>query len=81
MTFAFLLDEIGGTLGVQDAEEQLGGFREVAVAELPAIAGTLEHVPDGFHPEIDGSWSDWGRFRAVVHRVVYSALREDGPQL
>src|SRR5262249_22529495 len=34
-TFAFLLDEIGGTLAAQDQGERLGGFREVALAELP----------------------------------------------
>jgi ADP-ribose pyrophosphatase YjhB (NUDIX family) len=76
VTFAFLLDELGGTLGPQDAEEQLGAFYEAALDELPALAERLEQVADGFHPEIDGSWQDWGRFRAVVHRVVYAALRQ-----
>ena len=75
-TFAFLLDEIGGILGVQDEHEQLGAFREVAVDELPEIADVLDHVGDGFHPEIEGSWRDWGHFRAVVHRVVYDAMIE-----
>ena len=77
VTFAFLLDEVGGVLSVQDESEQIGEFREVAIADLPAIARTLECVPDVFHPEIVGSWSDWGRFRAIVHRVVYEALQED----
>ena len=79
-TFAFLLDEVSGTLAVQDAEEQLGAFHEAAIDELPALAERLEHVPDGFHPEIRGSWQDWGRFRAVVHRVVYDALLHDQPR-
>ena len=26
--------------------------------------------------EVQGSWADWGRFRAVVHRVVYEALTQ-----
>ena len=76
VTFVFLLDEVGGELGVRDATEQLGAFREVAVEELPAIADTLERMPDVYHPEVGGSWRDWGRFRAVVHRVVYELLRE-----
>jgi ADP-ribose pyrophosphatase YjhB (NUDIX family) len=76
VTFAFLLDELGGTLGTQDPAEQLGAFYEVALDELPALADRLEHVPAGSHPEIDGSWPDWGRFRAVVHRAVYAALRQ-----
>jgi NAD+ diphosphatase len=75
-TFAFLLDEIGGTLATQDEGERLGGFREVALAELPEIADALERVPDSFDREIEGSWRDWGRFRAVVHRVVYEALQD-----
>ncbi len=73
-TFAFLVDEIGGTFGVVDEDEQIGAFREVAVDELPALADTLDTVADGYHPEIEGSWADWGRFRAVVHRAVYAAL-------
>jgi NAD+ diphosphatase len=74
-TFAFLLDEVDGTLAARDASERIGGFREVAVADLPAVAAILERVSDTFAPEIGGSWGDWGRFRAVVHRVVYDALR------
>lgn len=77
VTFAFLLDETGGTLGTQDAKEQIGAFREVEVSHLAAMAAALEGAPDAFHPEIVGSWRDWGRFRAVVHRVVYAALHED----
>lgn len=76
-SFAFLLDESGGTLQVQDASEQIGAFRDLAVAELPALAETLEHLPDTFDEEIDGNWHDWGRFRAVAHRVVYAALTGD----
>jgi ADP-ribose pyrophosphatase YjhB (NUDIX family) len=73
-TFAFLLDEMGGTLAAQDDDEQIGAFREVEIAELPALAQSLEQVPDIVDRQIDGSWRDWGRFRAVVHRVVYEAL-------
>ena len=73
-TFAFLLDETGGTLQAQDAGERIGAFRELAVADLPMLAETLEHVPDTRDEEIDGSWRDWGRFRAVAHRVIYETL-------
>jgi NAD+ diphosphatase len=78
VTFAFLLDEAGGTLGVRDPSERIGAFREVAVAELLAVAEELERVTDRFAPEIGGSWADWGRFRAVVHRVVYEAIKDVG---
>lgn len=73
-TFAFLLDELGGTLAVSDPREQIGSFREVAVDELPELAATLERAPDQFAADIDGNWRDWGRFRAVAHRLVYEEL-------
>ena len=76
VTFAFLLDEVGGTLGAHDPEERIASFREIAVAELPALAATLDGISAGFDREIGGSWSDWGRFRAVVHRVVYAVLTD-----
>lgn len=75
-TFAFLLDETGGTLGVHDESERIAAFREVAVADLPRMAETLDSTPDEHSDEIAGSWRDWGRFRAVVHRVVYEALAD-----
>jgi NAD+ diphosphatase len=73
-TFAFLLDEVGGTLAVSDPSERIGAFREIAVDELPALAATLKQVPDEVDREIGGSWRDWGEFRAVVHGVVFDAL-------
>ncbi len=77
-TFAFLLDETGGRLHTQDAGERIEAFHELAVADLPALAETLANVPDTRDDEIEGSWRDWGRFRAVAHRVIYAALSGDG---
>jgi ADP-ribose pyrophosphatase YjhB (NUDIX family) len=74
VTFAFLLDEVGGTLDPRDPGEQIESFREVEIATLPELAAMLESVGDGFDPRIGGSWTDWGRFRAVVHRVVHDVL-------
>lgn len=73
-TFAFLLDELGGTLGASDAGEQLAAYGEVAPADLPLIADHLESLPDHYAAELDETWREWGCFRAVVHRVVYEAL-------
>jgi NAD+ diphosphatase len=73
-TFAFLLDEVGGTLEVRDPDERVADFREIAVADLPALADHLESQADGADPQIGGSWADWGRFRAVAHRAVHAAL-------
>jgi NAD+ diphosphatase len=74
-TFAFLLDEIGGTLTVNDPNERTADFREVFPSELADMASHLAGVEDRIDPEIGGSWRDWGRFRAVVHRVVGEALK------
>ena len=73
-TFAFLLDEVGGTLGVIDEDERVEAFREIAVENLPKLADYLRHVQPEQSSEIAGNWHDWGRFRAVVHEVVYDAL-------
>ncbi|MBC8161142.1 MAG: NUDIX hydrolase [Roseiflexaceae bacterium] len=76
LTFAFLLDETGGTLGPQDPHERLAGYREVALDELPAVAARLDALADDHNHEIGGRWSEWGRFRAVVHRVVWQAMAQ-----
>lgn len=77
-TFAFLLDEVGGTLGCADPGERLGEFRETTVDELPALADTLYSLAGEPSSEIHGKWRDWGRFRAVIHRAVYEALAGAG---
>lgn len=76
-TFAFLLDETGGTLRAADPDERLEAFREIDVAELPALASFLAQLRGDGSEEIEGRWSDWGMFRAAIHRVVYAALGED----
>jgi 8-oxo-dGTP pyrophosphatase MutT (NUDIX family) len=73
-SFAFLLDESGGTLQCLDEGERLGEFREIDVEELPVLAGYLDSLAAEPSAEIHGKWHDWGRFRAVIHRAVYEAL-------
>jgi 8-oxo-dGTP pyrophosphatase MutT (NUDIX family) len=73
-TFAFLLEERGGTLGALDESEQIEEWREVAVADLPAVADFLDDLREDGTRSIGGSWRAWGKFRAVVHRVVCEAL-------
>lgn len=74
-TFAFLLDEIGGTLGVIDEEEQIEDFREIEPGALPTVADHLEHVGANYSEQIGGRWQDWGHFRAVIHTLVWEALQ------
>jgi 8-oxo-dGTP pyrophosphatase MutT (NUDIX family) len=74
-TFAFLLDEVGGSLGVVDEKERVEAFREVKPADLPTMADYLDGMGTDYSGEIAGDWRDWGRFRAVIHRVVWEALK------
>jgi len=73
-TFAFLLDETGGTLGALDTTEQIEDWREIEVAELPRVASFLDDLRAPGAVDIGGDWRAWGKFRAVVHRAVAEAL-------
>ena len=73
-TFAFLLDEVSGTLGTLDENEHVEAFREVSVEDLPKMADMLRHIQHEPSREIGGNWHDWGLFRAAVHDAVYTAL-------
>jgi ADP-ribose pyrophosphatase YjhB (NUDIX family) len=73
-TFAFLLDEVGGTLESQDPHERLEAFREITPDELPEQAEFLSHLAHTYSPDLDNDWADWGQFRAVIHGLVWEAL-------
>ena len=73
-TFAFLLDETGGTLAAIDTTEQIEDWREIEVAELPRVASFLDDLKTPGTLDIGGDWRAWGTFRAVVHRAVADAL-------
>ncbi len=73
-TFAFLLDETGGTLGSLDPHERIAEYREVETTELSAVADRLDAIASAPSADIDGDWADWGRFRAIVHRAAARSL-------
>lgn len=73
-TFAFLLDEVGGMLGVIDEDEQIEDFREIRSEDLLTVAQNLEQITANYQTQIDSYWRDWGRFRAIIHRLVWEAL-------
>ncbi len=73
-TFAFLLDEVGGTLGTIDAGERIEDWREIDAAGLTGVADFLDDLRTAGSEDIGGDWAAWGRFRAIVHRVVHDAL-------
>lgn len=53
-----------------DASEHISEFREVDWSALENIAQALERLP--------GDWGDWGRFRAIPHRLVLKAISNSG---
>lgn len=73
-TFAFLLDEVSGTLACMDENERLEYFREIAPDELLERAEFLDHLTSDYSPDLATEWSEWGHFRAVIHRLVWEAL-------
>jgi hypothetical protein len=63
----FLLREIGGTLKVNDPDEQISGWDERDVAGLASAARDLRNL--------EGTWRRWGQFRAVALEVLAGAVR------
>jgi hypothetical protein len=55
-TFAFLLDEVGGTPGTLDQSERLEAFFEVEPGSLPELAAKRERVEGVYSSEIEGNW-------------------------
>ena len=66
-SYMFLLRETGGTLKVNDPDEQISGWDERDVAGLERAARALR--------DLDGTWRRWGRFRAVALEVLAGAIR------
>jgi ADP-ribose pyrophosphatase YjhB (NUDIX family) len=73
-TFAFLLDEVAGTLETRDTTEQIEEWIEVEPAALGDVADRLDRIKSAPSKDIGGDWADWGHFRAIVHRVVHEEL-------
>lgn len=51
----------------QDDSEDITAFREIVLAEMGDLADALERLEESF-------WRDWGRFRAVAHRLLVEEL-------
>jgi 8-oxo-dGTP pyrophosphatase MutT (NUDIX family) len=67
-SYVFHISHTGGVLKLPDGEEDIAAFREVPIADLPAVAANLRNVPP---PR-----SAWGRWRAVAHDFVFEKLRQ-----
>jgi ADP-ribose pyrophosphatase YjhB (NUDIX family) len=74
-TFAFLVDEVAGELRVNDPDEGLTDFREIAPAELTSVADQLDALPHNPSADLRSSYRAWGHFRSLTHRLVWQALR------
>ena len=75
-TFAFLLDEVGGTLGAIDLTEAVEDFHEVKPDGLLTIAQQLSQIEATEQSDdMDGHVREWGAFRAVIHRAVWESLQ------
>lgn len=61
-----LQEDEARTLCNTDPDEEITGFKENTLAEVGALAEELESLA--------GKWRDWGRFRAMVHRLVAEIL-------
>ena len=66
-SYMFLLCETGGTLEVNDPDEQISGWDECDVAGLEDAARNLR--------DLEGTWRRWGQFRAVALEVLVGAVR------
>lgn len=69
-SYVFLVREISGKLACLDEDEDISGYKEIDVAELPDIIAHLENL--------DGGYSEWGAFRAIPHKAVLNTSKIGG---
>jgi ADP-ribose pyrophosphatase YjhB (NUDIX family) len=69
-SFGFLLSEAHGKIRSRDRREQISAFRDSDRRTIQGIAQRLERLR--------GSWTAWGRFRAVPHRALLAAWPPGG---
>jgi len=63
VSYIFETAETSAPSRARDATEEIAEFRQVGLDALGSIAQNLEHLPE--------EWYDWGRYRAVAHRLIY----------
>jgi 8-oxo-dGTP pyrophosphatase MutT (NUDIX family) len=66
-SYLFEIEPDGDHPVVLDAAEEISGFEWAPISYFPRIIDKLENL----QPQ---RWGDWGRFRAVAHRVFSRAL-------
>jgi 8-oxo-dGTP pyrophosphatase MutT (NUDIX family) len=68
VSYVFMTDETDAVPQPADVDEKISEFHEVGWSELARVADALEDLP--------GDWGDWGRFRAIPHRLVLEAISD-----
>lgn len=66
-SYLLLVAEVSGVLQCNDRDEAISGYAEVTLDQVNAMADDLEALP--------ADWRDWGRFRAIGHRLIAELLR------
>lgn len=65
-SYCFLLREVSGELKTSDQDERISAFAQVPFEDLCRVAASLEGL--------SGEWREWGKFRAIPHRLVAEAM-------
>ena len=65
-SYSFLLREVSGELKTSDQDERISAFAQVPFEDLCRVAASLEGL--------SGEWREWGKFRAIPHRLVAEAM-------
>ncbi|MCL6628307.1 MAG: NUDIX hydrolase [Armatimonadetes bacterium] len=65
-SYVYVTDETVRKPEPKDTEEAITGFIEISVCDLTNIAESLTNL--------SGPWHDWGRFRAIPHRIAFEHL-------
>ncbi len=69
-SFIFLMPLTREAPHVLDPDEQISGFSEIPLVELPQIAEQLSGLPP--------DWQPWGQFRAAPHQLAYERMKDEG---
>lgn len=66
-SYIFMLVEKGGRLLLDASDDEISEVREVSIEELSEIVEVLKNI--------QGKWSDWGKFRYVTSNAVLKILK------
>jgi len=65
-SYIFLIPDFNAEPSPIDVSEGITDFKEVQPCELRSVTDQLR--------SIQGEWSDWGRWRAIAHELLFNRL-------